>query len=231
VREPDSEFVRTDPSGTDDVRPMARVLGAGNLLTRVASCCNPLPGHDIVGFITRGHGVSVHQRACHNVHDVAEPERLVKVEWAGELVGSDGDSHMRLASCCSPRPGNQIVGIFAAGAVEAHRARCRVVSGNSEDRVDVWWIDEKDQNLPVQIRIVADDREGLTHDVSGVIREEGLNISSAQISTNRSGQATLRVTVGLSDVAKLARLVRRIESVPGVFSVARNRVRRRRVVQ
>ena len=81
--------------------------------------------------------------------------------------------------------------------------------------------------MPVQIRIVADDREGLTHDVSGVIREEGLNISSAHITTDRRGQATLRVTVGLSDVAKLARLVRRIEAVPGVFSVARDRARRR----
>ena len=231
VREPDGEFVLTDPSTAGDVRPMVKVLGAGNLLTRVASCCNPLPGDDIVGYITRGHGVSVHQRTCDNVRDVAEPEHLVKVEWAGAPVGSDRETPIRLASCCSPRPGNQIVGILADGVVEAHRARCRVVSGYSGDRVEVWWIDEADQNLPVQIRIVADDREGLTHDVSGVIREEGLNISSAQISTNRRGQATLRVTVGLSNVATLARLVRRIESVPGVFSVARNSARRRRVVQ
>ncbi len=229
VSDVDGEFVRTDTSGVDYVLPFVRVLGVVILLSRFASCCNPLPGDQIVGYITRGHGVSVHQSKCHNVHDVAEPERLVKVEWSAALVGSDHEASVRLASCCSPRPGNQIVGVVAADIVEAHRARCRLIPSDSGDRVEVWWIDQADQSLPVQIRIVADDREGLTHDVSGVIREEGLNISSAQITTDRRGQATLRVTVGLSDVAKLARLVRRIESVPGVFSVARDRARRRRV--
>ena len=130
----DGEFVRTDTSGVDDVRPMVRVLGVGNLLTRVASCCNPLPGDQIVGYITLGHGVSVHQSKCHNVHDVAEPERLVKVEWSAALVGSDHEASVRLASCCSPRPGNQIVGVVAADIVEAHRACLLYTSPSPRDR-------------------------------------------------------------------------------------------------
>ncbi|MFC1994748.1 ACT domain-containing protein, partial [Chloroflexota bacterium] len=58
------------------------VLGVGDLLTNVASCCHPVPGDDIVGFVTRSRGVSVHRGDCLNVVNVEEKERLVKVEWA-----------------------------------------------------------------------------------------------------------------------------------------------------
>jgi GTP pyrophosphokinase len=56
-----------------------------NCLVKFARCCNPVPGDEIIGFITRGYGVSIHKRDCSNVPtDVAqsaEPERWVKVEW------------------------------------------------------------------------------------------------------------------------------------------------------
>jgi len=58
-----------------------RVLGTGDLLTRMARCCSPVPGDDIVGYVTRGEGVTVHRRDCHNIVHLAEKERLVEVEW------------------------------------------------------------------------------------------------------------------------------------------------------
>jgi GTP pyrophosphokinase len=58
-----------------------RVLGVGNLYTRMASCCNPLPGEDIIGYITQGRGVTVHRRDCINVVNETERERLVAVDW------------------------------------------------------------------------------------------------------------------------------------------------------
>ncbi len=62
------------------------VEGVDDILVKLSKCCNPLPGDDIIGFITRGHGVSVHKRDCTNVpKDIAkseEPERWVKVRWA-----------------------------------------------------------------------------------------------------------------------------------------------------
>jgi len=58
-----------------------RVLGTGDLLTRLARCCNPVPGDDIVGFVTRGEGVTVHRRDCKNIVNEDERERLVDVEW------------------------------------------------------------------------------------------------------------------------------------------------------
>ncbi len=58
-----------------------RVLGVGNLYTRMASCCNPLPGEDIIGYITQGRGVTVHRKDCINVVNETERERLVAVDW------------------------------------------------------------------------------------------------------------------------------------------------------
>ena len=57
------------------------VMGVGDLLTRIASCCKPVPGDQIVGFITRGKGINVHRADCVNVLNEDEPERLVDVEW------------------------------------------------------------------------------------------------------------------------------------------------------
>ncbi len=57
------------------------VLGVGDLLTRIGQCCSPLPGDEIVGFITRTRGVTVHKPGCASVRNEDERERLVPVEW------------------------------------------------------------------------------------------------------------------------------------------------------
>jgi guanosine-3',5'-bis(diphosphate) 3'-pyrophosphohydrolase len=61
--------------------PSVRVLGTGDLLTRIARCCSPVPGDEIIGYVTRGEGITVHRRDCHNVVHQSERERLVEVEW------------------------------------------------------------------------------------------------------------------------------------------------------
>jgi GTP pyrophosphokinase len=57
------------------------VLGVGDLLTRLANCCHPLPGDKIIGYITQGRGITVHRRDCSNIIHEEEKERLIKVEW------------------------------------------------------------------------------------------------------------------------------------------------------
>ena len=57
------------------------VLGVGDLLTRIAQCCNPIPGDDIQGFVTRSRGVTVHKRDCSSLKNEDEQERIVPVSW------------------------------------------------------------------------------------------------------------------------------------------------------
>ena len=63
------------------------VEGIDNCLIKLSKCCAPLPGDDIIGFITRGHGVSIHKRDCNNVpRDISkseEPDRWIKAYWDG----------------------------------------------------------------------------------------------------------------------------------------------------
>ena len=58
------------------------VKGVGDLLTRLANCCKPVPGDEIIGFITRGRGITVHRKDCLSIKHEDERERLVKVEWS-----------------------------------------------------------------------------------------------------------------------------------------------------
>ncbi len=60
------------------------VSGVEGLLTHHAQCCKPLPGESIVGYVTRGRGVSIHRRDCPNILSTREHERLIYVEWGGE---------------------------------------------------------------------------------------------------------------------------------------------------
>ena len=60
------------------------VLGVGDMLSRIARCCNPTGGDEIIGYITRGRGVSVHRCICPNVVSESEKDRLVEVAWGRE---------------------------------------------------------------------------------------------------------------------------------------------------
>ena len=57
------------------------VLGVGDLLIRIGRCCNPIPGDEIMGFITRNSGVTVHKKDCNSLKNEDEPERIVRVDW------------------------------------------------------------------------------------------------------------------------------------------------------
>ena len=58
-----------------------KVLGVGDMLTHLSQCCHPVPGDNIIGYITRSRGVSIHRQDCYNILHEDEKERLVPVEW------------------------------------------------------------------------------------------------------------------------------------------------------
>jgi GTP pyrophosphokinase len=65
-----------------------QISGVGNLMTNLGRCCKPVPGDEIVGFITRGRGVTIHRRDCSNVlrYQNDNPQRLIEVEWGGATL-------------------------------------------------------------------------------------------------------------------------------------------------
>ncbi len=75
-----------------------RVEGMGNMMFRFANCCQPVPGERIVGFITRGRGLSIHRSDCVNAIIAAqEPERKVEVSWD---VGGEAGFPGAFGDCC-----------------------------------------------------------------------------------------------------------------------------------
>ncbi len=65
------------------------VKGVDDILVRLSRCCNPVPGDEIVGFVTRGRGVSVHRADCPNADDLrSNPERIIEVQWEGKPSAS-----------------------------------------------------------------------------------------------------------------------------------------------
>ena len=69
------------PRETDISDDSIKVLGLKGLLTTIARCCNPAPGDEIVGYITRGRGATIHRQDCPNILRINDRERLVRVSW------------------------------------------------------------------------------------------------------------------------------------------------------
>jgi len=72
---------RIIPETTVESHDSITVVGLKGLLTSIARCCNPVPGDEIVGYITRGRGATIHRRDCPNILRLQEKERLVRVAW------------------------------------------------------------------------------------------------------------------------------------------------------
>ncbi len=108
------------------------VEGIDNCLIKFSQCCNPLPGDSIIGFITRGHGVSIHKRDCTNVPkdiaNCAEPARWVNAHW-NQNVKEDYKATLQLT--CLSR-----VGLMAEVAVQVANMRVNITSISTHDMKD-----------------------------------------------------------------------------------------------
>jgi len=92
IKEPNRPVAKPTPPTPDRQRAPDRmevvVAGVGDLMTRMAQCCKPIPDDEIIGFITRGRGVAIHRRDCASVLRLPEPEqaRLIEVHWADQHI-------------------------------------------------------------------------------------------------------------------------------------------------
>jgi GTP pyrophosphokinase len=75
------QIASTAVSSRIETTSAVKVLGAGDLLTHIAPCCQPVPGDEITGFVTRSRGVTIHRKDCLNILNEDEKERLIQVSW------------------------------------------------------------------------------------------------------------------------------------------------------
>ena len=153
------------------------------------------------------------------------PKRKRKPASSGVAVKGGDGLLVRLAHCCNPVVGDDIVGFITRGCgVSVHRADCPNVKGlmeHPERMIEVSWDDGADALFQVEIVVECLDRMGLLKDVTIAIGDAGANILSAATSTDREGVATLRFLVEISDASGLDALLAAISRVESVFDARR----------
>jgi GTP pyrophosphokinase len=153
----------TTPSGPDDQK--IKVRGIDDIMVFRARCCNPIRGEKIVGYITRGKGVSVHSASCPNVLNLLfDPERRIGVEWD---AGTDV------------------------------------------------------QPYTVRLKISVADRRGILADVTSCIASINTNIKDVEANVGEDHKGSIRMTVEISDVRHLDRVMKSVRDVEGVLAVER----------
>ena len=141
------------------------VVGTEGLMTMLAKCCKPAPPDPIVGFVTRGKGVSIHRLTCKNFAEMRAkaPERVIETEWG--LAGND-------------------------------------------------------TVYPVDLFILAQDRQGLLRDISEVFSREKINVTGVNTQSAK-GQARMVFTVEIGATAQLQKALGAIGEVSGVLEARR----------
>jgi GTP pyrophosphokinase len=147
----------------------------------------------------------------------------------GSLVDIEGvgDLPITLARCCAPIRPQPITGYVTLGrGVTIHRSDCpalaRMRAVKPERALNVEWSSEDPENLDVQIAITAYDRRGFVRDISDVMAAEHLSIDALNTVTDHdTSTAHMTIKLAVHDLEQLARVLRRLASVPNVISVRR----------
>jgi len=157
--------------------------------------------------------------------DFFKPRRRRPSGGAHVVVEGQDDMLVHLARCCSPVPGDQIVGYVTVGrGVSVHRADCTNVASLVERRertVEVSWPAESAGAFVVWIQVEGLDRTRLLKDVTTIVSDTGANITASSTLVGDDRVAILRYEVELSDPSQLPTLLADLRGVDGVFSAFR----------
>ncbi len=144
----------------------------------------------------------------------------INVQGVGNLM-------TQLARCCKPIPGEPIGGYITRGSgVSIHRRDCRNylrLSAESPQRlIEVSWGHRPDKDYSVDIEVTAYDRHGLLHDVTSVFANNNVNLIAANTSSDKNNnQAKMRLTIEISNIDDLSRVLAKISQLPNVISARR----------
>ncbi|HEX6331669.1 MAG TPA: bifunctional (p)ppGpp synthetase/guanosine-3',5'-bis(diphosphate) 3'-pyrophosphohydrolase [Actinomycetota bacterium] len=157
---------------------------------------------------------------------LARPVRIAKDVSSGVVVPGSEDVWVRLARCCTPVPGDEIMGFVTRGqGVSVHRTDCpngRALSSQSAERlIDVSWRKGKPTSFVVAIQVEALDRTRLLSDVATALSDHHVNILSATSAVGRDRTTTLRFTFELADITHLTGLLAAVKKVENVYDAFR----------
>jgi GTP pyrophosphokinase len=148
-----------------------------------------------------------------------------RADNSGILVRGDADVMAKLARCCTPVPGDDIIGFVTRGSgVSVHRSDCRNVLDleRQPDRMmDVSWATSGKSLFLVHIQIEALDRSGLLSDVTRVLSEHHVNILSASVSTRADKVALSRFVFEMGDAGVMDHLLNAVRRIDNVYDVYR----------
>ncbi|MFJ9851033.1 RelA/SpoT family protein [Streptomyces sp. NPDC101150] len=143
----------------------------------------------------------------------------------GVVVKGVDDVWVKLARCCTPVPGDPIIGFVTRGSgVSVHRADCVNVDSLSrqpERILEVEWAPTQSSVFLVAIQVEALDRSRLLSDVTRVLSDQHVNILSAAVQTSRDRVATSRFTFEMGDPKHLGHVLKAVRGVEGVYDVYR----------
>ncbi|HWI32059.1 MAG TPA: bifunctional (p)ppGpp synthetase/guanosine-3',5'-bis(diphosphate) 3'-pyrophosphohydrolase [Microbacterium sp.] len=144
---------------------------------------------------------------------------------SGVLVRGAPDILVKLAKCCTPVPGDEVVGFVTRGSgVSVHRTDCtnvRALMADPERMIDVEWAPTTKSVFLVQIQVEALDRSGLLSDVTRVLSEHHVNILSATVSTTNDRLAISRFVFEMGDTVHLDRVLNAVRRIDAVYDVYR----------
>jgi GTP diphosphokinase / guanosine-3',5'-bis(diphosphate) 3'-diphosphatase len=155
----------------------------------------------------------------------ARPVRLGREPTQAVVVQGRSDVWVKLARCCTPVPGDQIMGFVTRGqGVSVHRTDCpnvRELAKEPDRIIEVDWQAGRQTSFAVSIQIEALDRRKLLQDVATVLGDQHVNITRASSMTGKDRIATLRFTFELADIAHLSSILSAVKRVDGVFEASR----------
>lgn len=165
-----------------------------------------------------------------DIEDMSNKLPVNKHSKSGIVVKGIHDLAVRFSKCCSPVPGDEIVGFVTRGrGISIHRTDCVNVINLPEDErsrlIDAEWQtpegDDTKERYSTEIKIYANNRIGMFVDISKVFTERQIDITSMNSRTNKQGKATITMTFDIHGVEELNRLTDKLRQIEGVIDIER----------
>ncbi len=169
--------------------------------------------------------VALKRLAAPDEMSVSEGNPALKKPQSGILIEGFDDFVIKLAKCCHPVPGDNIIGYAARGTgVSVHRADCPNVKGMEKERImKAKWAANDDSKFIANLKIIATDKGGLLNQIIALLAAQGISITQMIAKASRkSGQADISLGINVKSTDELDYIIKKINTIPEIISVTRN---------